>query len=310
MRPAEFRAVVRLLPVFVVVAEVGQVTTAAAVLGMPQPTVSRALARLGDLLGTPVVERDGRGIALTAAGRALLPFAQEGIGALEHGVDVVTRSRVVGHGTVSLSFQTLLGETVVPALIRRFRDRFPGVRFELAQGSRQKTLEDLEAGRCTVALVASPPSLPGASTTVLYDEPLVVAVHRSHPVAGAGSVSVERLAALASDELIVLKTGFGLRGRVEEIYADAGVPLRVGFEAEDVHTARGLVGAGLGVAILPAFTPEGDVVPVGLDHPQALRTIGAIVRNPAHDPTVAAFEEFVTRSGRSVALAALSRPSR
>ena len=92
MTPSEFRSVVRLLPVFVVVAEVGQVTTAAAVLGMPQPTVSRALARLGVLLGTPVVERDGRGITLTAAGRALLPYAQEGVGALERGVDVVTRS--------------------------------------------------------------------------------------------------------------------------------------------------------------------------------------------------------------------------
>jgi DNA-binding transcriptional LysR family regulator len=306
MTPSEFRSVVRLLPVFVVVADIGQVTTAAAVLGMPQPTVSRALARLGVLLGAPVVERDGRGITLTAAGRALMPYAQEGVAALERGFDVVTRSSVVGHGTVGLSFQTLLGETVVPALIRRFRDRFPGVRFELAQGSRQKALEDFAAGRCSVALVASPPDLPGASTTVLYDEPLVVAVHRSHPAAGAASVSVERLARDDGDELIVLKTGFGLRGRVEEIYADAGVPLRIGFEAEDVHTARGLVGAGLGVAILPAFAPEGEVVPVGLDHPQALRTIGAIVRHSAHDPTVAAFEDFVARSGRSVALAALS----
>ncbi|MGO4597057.1 LysR family transcriptional regulator [Terrabacter sp. 2RAF25] len=306
MRPAEFRAAVRLLPVFVVVAEVGQVTTAAAVLGMPQPTVSRALARLGALLGTPVVEREGRGIRLTAAGRALLPFAQEGVAALERGVDAVTGSGEVGHGTVGLSFQTLLGEAVVPALIRRFRDRFPGVRFELSQGSRQKALDDFEAGRCSVALVASPPEVAGASSTVLYDEPLVVAVHRSHHAAGLTSVSVESLAG-GVDDLIVLKTGFGLRGRVEEIYADAGVPLRVGFEAEDVHTARGLVGAGLGVAILPAFAPEGDVVPVALDHPQALRTIGVLARNPTHDPTVAAFEDFVVRSGRTVALAALSR---
>ena len=297
----------RLLPVFVAVAEVGQVTTAAAVLGMPQPTVSRGLARLGELLGTPVVEREGRGITLTAAGRALLPFAQEGVAVFERGVDVVTRSSLVGHGTVGLSFQTLLGEAVVPALIRRFRDRYPGVRFELAQGSRQKALDDLEAGRCSVALVASPPKVDGGSTTVLYDEPLVVAVHRSHPAAGTASVSVESLAAKGRDDLIVLKTGFGLRGRVEEIYADAAVPLRIGFEAEDVHTARGLVGAGLGVAILPAFAPEGDVVPVVLDHPRALRTIGALVRNPLHDPTVAAFEEFVARSGRSVALGALSR---
>ncbi|MFD1056191.1 LysR family transcriptional regulator [Terrabacter terrigena] len=306
MRAEEFRSVVRLLPVFVVVAEVGQVTTAAAVLGMPQPTVSRALARLGALLGTPVVERDGRGITLTAAGRALLPFAKEGVAALERGVDAVTGSGAVGHGTVGLSFQTLLGEAVVPALIRRFRDRFPGVRFELSQGSRQKALDDFEAGRCSVALVASPPEVSGASSTVLYDEPLVVAVHRTHRAAGSTSVSVESLAADGLDDLIVLKTGFGLRGRVEEIYADAGVPLRVGFEAEDVHTARGLVGAGLGVAILPAFAPEGDVVPVALDHPRALRTIGVLVRNPAHDLTVAAFEEFVVRSGRTVALAALS----
>src|SRR6476661_3692099 len=282
MRPAEFRAAVRLLPVFVVVAEVGQVTTAAAVLGMLQPTVSRALARLGALLGTPVVERQGRGIALTAAGRALLPHARDAVAALDRGVDVVTRSTLVGHGTVALTFQTLLGEAVVPALIRRFRDQWPGVGFDLSQGARAKCLDELDAGRATVALVASPPDLPGVSTTVLYDEPLVVAVHRTHPVATAASVTVD---ALARDDVIVLKTGFGLRGRVEEIWADAGADLRVGFEAEDVHTARGLVAAGLGVAVLPAFAPQGDVVPVGLDHPQAQRTIGAMVRNPAHDPT-------------------------
>ena len=75
----------RLLPVFITVAEVGRVTPAAAVLEMPQPTVSRALARLGELLGTPVVQRDGPGITLTAAGRALLPFAQDGVAALERG---------------------------------------------------------------------------------------------------------------------------------------------------------------------------------------------------------------------------------
>jgi len=300
------RAVAALLPVLVTVAEVGQVTTAAAVLGLPQPTVSRALARLGTLLGSPVVERHGRGITLTAAGRALLPHARDAVAALDRGVDVVTRSTLVGHGTVALTFQTLLGETVVPALIRRFRDQWPGVGFDLSQGARAKCLDELDAGRATVALVASPPDLPGVSTTVLYDEPLVVAVHRTHPVATAASVTVD---ALARDDVIVLKTGFGLRGRVEEIWADAGADLRVGFEAEDVHTARGLVAAGLGVAVLPAFAPEGDVVPVGLDHPQAQRTIGAMVRNPAHDPTVTAFEEFVARSGRPVALAALNRRS-
>ncbi|MBB2985009.1 LysR substrate-binding domain-containing protein [Terracoccus luteus] len=309
------RDVLALLPVLVTVAEVGQVTTAAAVLGLPQPTVSRRLARLGDLLGTPVVERRGRGIALTPTGVALLPDAQEGLARLERAVERVARARQEGHGTVSLSFQTLLGETVVPALIRAFREVHPHARFELAQGSRQKALDDLTSGRATVALVASPPQVGGGSATVLYDEPLVVAVHREHPLAGAAaanspvqrSVSVTELVSSGHDELIVLKAGYGLRGRVEEIWADAGIPLRIAFEAEDVHTARGLVGAGLGVAVLPAFAASHDVVPVGLQHPRARRTIGAVVRDPYRDPTVAAFAAFVHDRGAGVALASLGR---
>ena len=304
MNQSDYRAVLKLLPVFAVVAEVGQVTTAAAVLQMPQPTVSRALARLGELLGAPVIRREGRGIALTPAGRLLAPYAIEGLRRFDEGIDALTRSSQVGHGTLALAFQTLLGETVVPALISRFRERFPGVGYQLTQGARQRCLDLFAAGTCHVAVVASPPELPDTVRVVFYDEPLVLVVARTHPLAERNCVTLEDIAA---EEMIVLKPGYGLRGRVDEIYHGSGIAPRVAFEAEDVHTSRGLVSAGLGVAILPAVADDARVEQLRLDHPAARRTIGAVVRDSTHDPTVGAFADFLVRWGRPVALAAHGR---
>ena len=158
MEVVDLQRVLRLLPVFVVVAETEQVTVAASILRMPQPTVSRALGALAELIGTPLVERQGRGIVLTWAGRELLPYARAGLDAVAPGWRSSPRTQVVGQGEVPIAFQTVLGETVVPALIRRFRERYPGVRFALAQGSRQRCLDDLDRGTSAVALVSSPPA--------------------------------------------------------------------------------------------------------------------------------------------------------
>ena len=138
----DLQRVLRLLPVFVAVAETEQVTVAASILRMPQPTVSRALGALADLIGTPLVERQGRGIVLTGAGRELLPYARAGLDAVAAGVAAVAEDAVVGQGEVPIAFQTVLGETVVPALIRRFRERIPvsGSRSPKAPGSGASTI--------------------------------------------------------------------------------------------------------------------------------------------------------------------------
>jgi DNA-binding transcriptional LysR family regulator len=109
VRTADLQRVLRLLPVFVAVAETEQVTVAASILGMPRPTVSRALSALGELIGTPVVERRGRGIVLTAAGRKLLPYVRTGLDTIAAGVAAVAQDEVVGQGEVPIAFQTVSG---------------------------------------------------------------------------------------------------------------------------------------------------------------------------------------------------------
>ncbi len=297
----DLQRVLRLLPVFVVVAETEQVTVAASILRMPQPTVSRALGTLADLIGTPLVERQGRGITLTGAGRELLPYARAGLDAVAAGVAAVAQDGVVGQGEVAIAFQTVLGETVVPALIRRFRERYPGVRFALTQGSRQRCLDDLERGTSAVALVSSPAGAAG-EVIELYEEPMVLVVPRGHHLATAPRVT---LAELAREELIVLKSGYGLRDLIETLFADSGLEPRISFEADDSHTARGLVSAGLGVTVVPSYVPDADTVQLRIDHPGARRTIGAVSRRGVAVPAVAAFLDFLRSGGPVIAAGAL-----
>jgi DNA-binding transcriptional LysR family regulator len=302
MRTADLPRVLRLLPVFVAVAETEQVTVAASILGMPRPTVSRALSALGELIGTPVVERRGRGIVLTAAGRKLLPYVRTGLDTIAAGVAAVAQDEVVGLGEVPIAFQTVLGETVVPALIRRFRERYPGVRFALTQGSRQRCLDALGRGTSAVALVSSPPAAPDLSVVDLYSEPMVLVVPRGHRLASSVRVS---LAEIAQEDLIALKAGYGLRDLIDELFAGSVAGPRISFEAEDSHTARGLVSAGLGVTVLPSYAPDAETVQLRIDHPGAQRVIGAVARRGALAPSVTAFVTFLQEAGPVVAAGAL-----
>jgi DNA-binding transcriptional LysR family regulator len=307
MEVVDLQRVARLLPIFVAVAETEQVTVAASILRVPQPTVSRALSALGDLIGAPVVERRGRGIVLTSAGRELLPHAIAGIDAILAGVTAAGQAEVVGHGQVPIAFQTILGESVVPALIRRFRERFPATGFTLTQGSRQRCLTALDRGLSAVALVAGPPRGREMVTIPLYEEPLVLVVSIRHRLAGRSKVTLEEL---AGDDVIALKPGYGLRSLLDELTEEPPIQLRIAFEAEDSHTARGLVSAGLGVSILPSFTPDGLTDQIRIDHPQAARTIGAVARRGALAPSVNAFVSFLRTSGAAVAVSALGPNAR
>jgi DNA-binding transcriptional LysR family regulator len=302
MNTSELQRVLRLLPIFVTVAETEQVTVAAAILRMPQPTVSRALAVLGDLLGSPVVEREGRGIVLTPAGRELLPYARSAVDSIITGVAAVARDDVIGHGEVTIAFQTVLGEAVVPALIRRFRERYPNVRYAITQGSRQRCLDSLERGETSIALVSSPPTSPDLQVIPLYSEPMVLVTSPGHRLAGVGRVSVVDI---ADEDLIALKTGYGLRDLLEELFVDSSLTPRIAFEAEDSHTARGLASAGLGVTILPSYSPDGETVQLRIDHPDAHRTIGAVIRSGVLSPSVTAFRDFLATSGPPISVGAL-----
>ncbi|WP_257901771.1 LysR family transcriptional regulator [Saccharothrix obliqua] len=248
------------------------VTRAAEAAGVPQPTVSRWLAAMGESLGAPVVTRAGRRVRLTRAGRLLADAADRALAVLEAGHRVAVEDVDPARGTVALGFLHLLGRTLVPELVRGFRTDHPDVRFRLVQGSRQVVLDHLERGVVDLALVAPPPDVPGLAHAVVREQELVLVLPPGHRLAVRAAV---RVAELAGEDFVGLERGYGLRQITDDLCAAAGFTPRPAFEGQDSETVRGLVAAGLGVALLPHAEGSSDLVELPLA-PRATREIALV----------------------------------
>ncbi|GAA3151590.1 MULTISPECIES: LysR family transcriptional regulator [Nonomuraea] len=270
------RLAARLAPTLALLAAVGEtghVTRAAELLGIPQPTASRRLAALADLVGAPLVLPAGRGIRLTRAGRTLAAASSRALTAVTAAAREVREEIDPGTGRIVLGFLHLLGRTLVPSLIGAFRERNPGVRFSLAQGSRQDMLRALRDGEIDLVFVAPMPlDDPDLVTRPIADQELVLSVPPAHRLAARRRV---RAAELAGEELVTLEPGYGLRQITDDLCAAAGFEPRIAFEGQESETVRGLVAAGLGVAVLPRSEqpPAGGVTEITLS-PALFRTIG------------------------------------
>ena len=292
------RQVLPLMPVLVAFAETGQTTAAADMLQMPQSTVSRTLARLGQELGASVVERTGRGLRLTPAGEALTPHAAASVAAAAAGVEAVRAREKSARGTVSLAFQSTLGERVVPALVKTFLQEHPAVRFELLQTSRPRCLAALDDGTAEVALISPLEEHPALVRLPLYSEPLVLVVPQRHRFATRPKLD---LAAAADETFVCMKPGYGVRTLLDELASAAGFTPAVGFEGDDLSTLRGLVSAGLGVCLAPR-DPDGThgCVEVPLTDAAAEREIGACWLANEPSALLAEFQRLLRRRGRRI----------
>ncbi|MBV9845191.1 MAG: LysR family transcriptional regulator [Kutzneria sp.] len=271
------------------------VTRAAAVLGVPQPTVSRWLAELADELGAPVVCRDGRGVRLTRAGELLAEAAIRAVDVLRSGCRQALDEVHPERGRVVLGFLHLLGRTLVPGLLRGFRAAHPAVRFGLTESSRGELIAALRGGAVDLALIGPPPEGDDLRWARMDEQEVVLALPLRHRLAGRRRV---RITELAEETFVGLEHGFGLRQLTDEACAAAGFVPDMAFEGQDADTVRGLVAAGLGVALVPrgepGASPEVVEVPVS---PTLHRVIAlAWLAGQPLPPAVAAFRDYAVRA--------------
>ncbi|MBP2476466.1 DNA-binding transcriptional LysR family regulator [Crossiella equi] len=277
-------------------AEHGHVTRAAQSLGVPQPTVTRWVAELGRKLGAPLTSRDGRGIRLTRAGRLLAEAAGEALSVLEAGCRRAAEEVDPERGHVSLGFLHVFGRSLVPELLRSFRAEHPGIRFSLSQAAHDTVVARVVAGELDLALTAAPPrGYPdGLCRVPVQEQALVAVLPEAHRLAGRPEIAVTDL---AGEDFVQLEPGFGLRLMTDELCAAAGFTPRIAFEGQETETLRGLVSAGLGVALLPAseHVPPPGVVELPL-RPGAVRTIELVwLAEDGLSPAVRTFRDFVLR---------------
>lgn len=233
---------------FVAVAEERNFTRAARRTHVAQPGVSAQIRRLERELGQRLFDRSGRVVRLTEAGEAVLPHARAALAAVAGARLAVDELTGLLRGHVAVGTVTS-HDVDLPALLAGFHRDHPAVEITLTEADSDRLLADLRTGRLDTAIVsvgATPP--PGTESLVLADQPIVAAVAPHHELADRRTVPLETL---AGHELICLPRGTGLRARLDEACAAAGLTPRIAFEASDPEVLARLAEHGLGAAILP-----------------------------------------------------------
>ncbi len=225
------------LRLFLKVAELGNLSHAAAVIGVTQPSVSRALRALEDSLQVTLFHRTGRGVKLTAAGELTMLRARELLAhADQFSADIRDQTRMPS-GTVTVALLTMYMRMLAADLFEEVRQRFPGIVLRLLESFSVEHEDWLSHGWVDIALVTR------YGTTGL-DRPEVLArsdvmVVGNPDLGGAGDELPFRL--LASVPLVLPAAPNGLRLRVDEEARRRGLQLNVVLEADSVEAQHAII---------------------------------------------------------------------
>lgn len=283
---------VRDLEWLLAVADLEHVTDAAAALGVPQPTLSRAVARLEAELGTRIFERVPDGVRVTPAGELVVAAARD-LGARHTQlVDDLASLLDPDAGVVRLAFLDSMAGLLVPRLLRDFHQVAPRVRLVLRQEPSREIVDDLATGAADLAVTTR---LEGLGWAPLLDEREVLVVPAGHRLSGRKRVA---LSELADEELVMIPPGFGYRQLVDDLLRAAGIAPAISFESQDLATIEGLVAAGLGLAIVPEhFAGVSGTVGITLAGASVRRSIGLVWRTDRElSPAAARFRDFASAS--------------
>ena len=295
----QFRRALAELAVFHAVGETERITIAAEALEMPQPSVSRSISRLSDILGIRLLVRSGRGVRLTEAGRTLLPYLDRGLAEIEAGLDQIRERPTHAAGTLRLAFQNSLGEDAVPRAIRRYSAMQPGIDYRLSQGTRSSCINSVADRTADVALVSAFENLdPSLNSVRLWNEPVVLVTPTRHKILEEPKISVSML---RDETFVMLSRESSLRAIVVELCHEAGFEPKIAYEIDDAHTIRGLVAAGLGISILPysaILTP--GIAETGLSDPAAFRHVDAVWAGPKPTRLAAGFIDVLRQDPKAV----------
>jgi DNA-binding transcriptional LysR family regulator len=254
-----------------VIADHDRMTDAAASLQLPQPTVSRLVARAEEELGTRLFERTPHGVVLNPYGELARTAAHDIVRCYDKLLADLAGLLDPESGQVRLAFLDSMATSLVPLMLHDFRIESPRMRILLSQENGQAILSDLADGSAELAITSPRPD-DAHGWIPLQRQRIVAVVPPDHELAPRRRLRLEEL---AGQPFVTVPLGYGFRTLVEELFAEVDGHLQIAFESQDLTTIEGLVGAGLGVALLPehlAGATKTRAIPiVGAD---AVRDVG------------------------------------
>lgn len=242
---------------FLAVAQEGNVTRAAEKLGIGQPPLSQQILALEREMGVQLFKRTGHGVTLTESGEALVADAKRLLDDAQNAVLNAQRAGRGETGHISLGFTASSAfNPAVPALIRAFRNAYPGVGLSLTEGNTAQLLTYLEEGRLDLAFLR--PGLHSLTGIALYriaDERMQIVLPIKHALAKKKSVALSDLAG-ESFVLIPRAASPTLHDEIVSACRAAGFEPKLGQQAPQLSSVVSLVSAEFGISIVPASVSQ------------------------------------------------------
>lgn len=232
------------LEYFVQVSELGSFSKAAVVLGIAQPALSRHVRALETELHEYLFVRNGRGVALTEAGRRLFDHGVAILRHVEQARQDLGANRDEPQGHVTIGLPPSIGRRMTVALVERFRTEFPAARLAIVEGLTTHILEWITTGRIDAGLVFNPDAQPGLDIAPLLREHLALVSPAGTPAEPVPMQDLPRY------KLIVPERMHAMRRLLETEAAMAGIKLDIAWEVSSVPSILDLVCAGYGHAVL------------------------------------------------------------
>ena len=261
---------------FCAVAETGSFSRAAEQSHVSQPSLSQQILKLEDELGARLFDRLGRSVRLTELGKTFLPRAHAVLRELEAARgDVVEGKEFIG-GPVSVGVIPTVGPYFLPARLTAFSRKFGQVRLTVVEEITPILLDRLRAGTIDVAILALPLRGHEFDTLPLLTERLFAVLPQKHKLASRPSLSLKDL---RTEPFLLLRDGHCFRDTAVAACDRARLHPQIVFESGQFSSLLSMVGAGMGVSIVPemAIEKKSQCRYVRIADEQAVRTIGAVV---------------------------------
>jgi len=279
-----------LLRYFLSLVETGSFTKAAQACLITQPTLSAGIKRLEEQLGVALFVRSNKRVFLTTAGTRFLPRAK----AILHEVNMAAAEigQVEAAHVLRLGVLQTLPAALVSGLLKGFAAARPGLRFDLFDGTEQELLNRLDERGVDYAL--SLQRVDDGQSVALFEEGYRLALPRDHPLAGATGIRGEDLA----NENMIVRSRCEVLSETSRHFTDRNVRPPLVYRTAQDERALAMVGAGIGITVMPDSYEAADVVRVPLQGFAPRRTVALFRPRFALPDRLreagAAFEAFTT----------------
>lgn len=291
---------------FVCLAETQSFRRAAERLHLSQPAVSAHIRDLEREFGVPLVHRTTRQVSLTAEGLAFAARARRALDELDMASQDLRDVAAVHRGRVVVACIVPMMAVVLPAVVRRIMQDYPTLDVQIMDVLSGQVLQLVTRGDADFGIGPRPPT-GDLAFELLHRDRYVAIVPQGHPLVGRDAITLDDL---ADYPLIAMRRDANARQVLDQAVQRRRQPLRPRFEVLHLFSVGRMVGAGLGVAVLPQsalpIVRSSRIATVDIRSPRIFRDIGLITRrgyrySPAAKTFLEIFKASMLTSGLQAA---------